>query len=308
MAEQKITPKQLSFALLKKLATKETSPIEGLSIPNIVVPPGLAPKKLSDGGDKLKTTIRFLFNSLTIDNTQAVIDKLRSTIIEKAKNTELIRTVAKEIFDCFIMGNDNTRNYMHLLNAVSKVCVVTPDTETPKTIGYFFIYFCRETIYHYISTENMRKLAQIDQEDSDELDIYNRERSKIRNLILTICYLYEQHKTTFLSLKADHLSELINRIMIEHEKIQSTMKELGNPEIEDCSDEEEYETLNKMSNLYAEILYIIMSNEVKEFLSDPSIVISTQQTLTPLVEKFRNTIVPKISFPWLRNKCEKVVY
>lgn len=313
-----VTPQTISVQQLMTLKSQKVKPIDGLNIPNITIPPHLISKKrATEAIDTLSINIRQLFNSISSDNLSSVKEELRKVICEKAKSVEMIEEIAQEILLNFVISEQNIKNYMHLLNAVSPACVlISPISENSEktgttknvssTIGNFFLNKCKDMIFNYTSDAKIRELSKMDQEDLDQLDAYNREREKIINLITTICCLYAQRNTSNIKLTGIHLYSLMSTIMISYNKCQSKMKELGNPYEEDCSDEEEYEILRKMSTLYAEQLYTFMYREGKEFNKDPIVV--KGQTLKDLVDRFRTEIVPTISEAYLVSKCEDVEY
>ncbi len=317
MELKNITPQFISVEKLIEFKNQKVKPIDGLNIPNITVPQHLVSKKrTTEANDSLAINIRHLFNSLTSDNMSSVREQLRAVIVAKAQSVETLEEIAQEILMNFIISEINIKNYMHLLNAVSAACVLinpTADKSTTgknvsPTIGNFFLQKCRELIFKNISESNIRNLAKIDQDDPDQLDIYNREREKIINLIATICCLYEQRHTPNVKLSAIQLHHLMNTIFMSYNKLQEKMKELGNPyeDGEYCKDEEEYEILRKMCNLYAEHLYVFMSKEAKEFSKDPDQI--KGQTLKTMVDRFRTEIIPTLTESYLISKCGDIEY
>lgn len=293
----------------------QIKPIDDLNIPNITIPQNLMGKKRStEINETITISIRHLFNSLTSDNISEIKQQLKNTIT-KAQNSEMIEEIAQEILSNFLISEKNIKNYMQLLNSVHMNCILlksqnkqndgTPNV-TP-TIGNYFLRKCGNMIFGYISEENIRRLAQLDQYNDDELDRYNREREKINNLIVTICCLYEQRKTSYIKLTSIQLYVLIDTILMYYQRCQSKMKELGNPyQNEQCSDESEYEILRKMCSLYAEQLYILMKNEAKEFINDQTII--KGNTLKKLVDRFRNEVIPTLTEAYLISKCESIDY
>jgi len=201
---------------------------------------------------------------------------------------------------------------MHLLNAINVVCVlITNQGETSNefknvspSIGNCFLLRCRDLIFKSTNDENIRTLAQMDLDDADQMDAHNREREKIINLIITICYLYDQRNTANIKLTAKQLIPLINILFDRYQTLQAKMNDLGNPYEEDCEDEEEYELCQKMCSLYAEQIYTFISREMSDFKKDPTD--HNGSTLQSLVAKFRTDIIPTLTEAFLVSKCENL--
>lgn len=315
-----VKPCTISVQQLRLWKTRKINPIDGLVIPNIVVPKHLANKKrLTETNDTIAINIRLLFNSLTEKNINKVSEQLRSTIAEKAKTAEMIEEIAQEIFFNFLISEQNIPNYMHLLNAVSPACVlISQPSKTgtepgakviSKTIGNYFLQKCRETIFKYISDDHVKKMAKMDENDLDQLDEYNKEREKINNLIVTLCALYSQRNSeNRIKITAQHLYIVIDTIVTSYTGLQKTMAKLGDPCASDgeCEDEEAYELCTRMCTLYAEQLYIFMSKKAKDFSGDATLV--KGKKMGDLVATFKNQIVPTITESYLQSNCELIEY
>lgn len=317
MADEFYKPETISVQTLIALKQQKIKPIDGLNIPNITIPTHLASKKRATeaNSESLVVITRQLFNSVTKDNIAQIKEQFRQAIIVKVQSEKMIEEVAEEMLQNFMVNENNIIIFMNLLNAVSPACILItseekqgPGKNLSSTIGNIFLKKCRDTIFSFISEDNIRELAKIDQDDSDQLDIYNRQREKIINLIVTICCLYEQRHTPNIKLTALQLYNLMTIIFEYHNKLQQKMKDLGNPynEDEECKDEEEYEICRKMCNLYAEHLYTFMYREAKEFAKDPDQI--NGQTMKSLIDRFKNDIVPNITEEYLRSKCQDIEY
>lgn len=302
-----IKPFTISISEFMTYFDYKIEPIFGLSIPNILIPDELSCKyKYQDVKTYIITNIRQMFNSITVDNINTVKENLRTLIIEKAKNTELLDEIASEFLSNFVVSHQTIENYMHLLNAVSPACILINKNETSLTIGNMFLEKCRIAIFNSIDEKHIRHLAMFDQDDDDDLDKYNRERDKINNLIITICYLYGQRKKAKLcvSLNINQIYPLISMIMTAFLKCSSIMTDLGNPyKDEECKDEEEYIIRSKMLTLYGEHLYIFMSEKGEEFIADQSL-FNDRYTLKSLMLRLKDEIYPKISESFLISKYE----
>jgi hypothetical protein len=311
-----LTTTIITVQQLLELRNHKTHPIDGLNIPNITVPPHLVSKKrATEAGDTIAINIRQLFNCLTPDNVAIIREQLRNIIVTKAQTVQMIEEIAQEILSNFIVMEEKIKNCMHLLNSVSAACVLIPEPVPDKTgniknvsptIGNIFLNKCREMIFKSIEESNVRTLAQMDLENIDQLDAYNREREKINNLIVTICYLYEQRNTPNIKLTALPIYSLVNTILNLYIKNNARMVELGNPYDGDCKDEDEYEVLRKICTIYAEQLYLFMSREAKDFCRDPDVF--KGKSLKNLVDIFRNNVVPTLTEAYLISKCESIAY
>jgi len=149
-------------------------------------------------------------------------------------------------------------------------------------------------------------LAELDIEDPDQLDLYNRRQRMIINLITTLCCLYEQRNKTLIKLSGLQLYPVINKILDSYKNNQIRMAQLGNPIETDCLDENEYECLRKMCTIYAEHLYIFMHAEGKEFVKDKPNV--KGQVLNDLVVRFRTDVMPTLTEAFLIFKCSELIF
>ncbi|MEM0354203.1 MAG: hypothetical protein QXW79_01340 [Thermoplasmata archaeon] len=305
--KKQITPTKIYVKQFLAWKNQNVKPIDGINIPNITIPPHLMSKKRpTETVSTVSITIRHIFNSLTSDNIPDVREKLRTIIYTQIKNVEMLREVADEIFHNFIVSEQNIKNYMCLLNAIWNASILVQDSSgknVSPTIGNLFLNKCKNMIFEFICEDNIRRIASLNTDDNDELDIYNRERDKIINLIITICYLYEQRKTSLIKVTAVQVFSVMEKIMNTYEKLQNKMKELGNPyNDEDCLDENEYEILRKMCTLYAEQIYTFLVREGKEFIADTTNV--NGRTLKHLVERFRDEVFTTLTEPYLITKCK----
>lgn len=300
------SPETISISEFIVYKKQKVKPIDGVNIPNIVYPPHLVSKKRStEAEDKLVIDIRQLFNSLTMDNISLVKEQLRTVIIAKAKTSEMIREIAEEILLNFLVSEQNVKNYMHLLNAISPVCVCisASSNEVSQTIGNFFLNNCKNFIFENISEQKIRSLAQLDQYDPDDLDKYTQEREKISNLIVTLCFLYDQRNTSNIKLKATQLYPVLDTIFSNYNKIRNSMNVLGDPE-DDCEDEEEYEILRKMCTIYAEQLYTFIVRSGKDYLEDDTVI--NNGTMASLIPRFKSEIIPTLTEAFIISKCEEL--
>lgn len=308
-------PKKISVEMLLSWKDKVVVPIEGINIPNIIMPSHLLSKKRStEVTETISINIRQLFNSCTEENITKAKEQLRQIVYSKAHNVEMLEEIANEILQNFIVNEKNIKIYIQLLNAIWNASVLIPATSTEKTasrtIGNYFLQKCKNLIFSYISETHIHTLAIMDLDDEDKLDIFNREREKIINTIITVCQLYGQRNTNLIKLNAIHIYSVIKDIFKTYNKLQLEMKNLGNPYVEDCADEEKYETLRKMCTLYAEQLYTFIFYCGEEFNKDEMAIkdkdISEAQFLSNYVTKFKKEIVPTITEAYLISKCESL--
>ena len=325
---RKVTPEIIPVEELIALRNTKTKPISGLVIPHIFIPDHLSnKKKLSETADSLTVDIRYLFTSLTSENIATSKEKLKNIIAQKATSEKNIEDIADELLDCFLNGEAYIKNYMHLLNAICKACYLISEDQVSPTVKYFFLLKCKKRIFSFISVENIRKLAEMDQNSIDDLDIYNREREKIINLIITICALYEQRHTANIKLTVNQLFPLMNQILSYYRTLHKKMVELGDPYEGDCLDEDEYEILKKMCNLYGEHLFTFIKNAGREFLLDEDEVTLVSSTVSSsvsvsvspatkvnspkmktMIEQFKNEVVPTLSEAYLIAKCNELSF
>jgi hypothetical protein len=298
-------------------------PMAGLDIQNITIPSHLATNKIgTDDRFSITIPIRGLFNSLTDNNILQVKEQLRQVVISETKSVDSISEIAEEMFQQFIISDKNIKNYMHLLNSIHNASVLINDPQTnnsnksevgtkpkvSKTIGYIFLNKCRDFIFAKIKEDNIRSIAQLNQDDINELDKYTKALDEIINAILTICYLYSQRQTTNIKLTATQVFPVMRAILDTYIKSLNTMRELGNPYEEECSDEDEYIILSQMCSIYARLLYSFIKQSGSVFCQDPTLVkIKSQekeQTLKDLITEFKEKIIPTLTESYLISQCQ----
>lgn len=309
-----LRPKIITIEQFTSFSKEIVYPIDGLKIPNILVPKSLVGKsRPTEINNTLSINIRKLFNGLTNDNIEIIKNQLQNIILTEVKDFSSIKEIADEILSNFLISDQHIEKYILLLNTISTACVKIPDpnnvssTKMSPTIGTVFLNKCRDLIFGYIKEENIRKLALLDEENLDEQDVYNRERSKISNLIITICYLYGQRNTNYIRLCAPQIYEVINTLINNYVINNTKMKKLGNPyNDEECKDEREFEILKKMCSLYAENLYIFMVKKGSEINNDPQLV--KNKLLKTLIIRFKSEVVPSLTEAYLISNCETLKY
>lgn len=286
---------------------------------------------IENNNKKKKTAIseiRTLFNTITNENVDQVKGELRRSVTEFLTKLpeENIRTEMKKIADemlgNFIVSEHNIKLYMQMLNNISNIAVDHIDPITGNRINSdpfkkYFIDSCKELILKYISEPHIRELILKDQEDDDDIDLFNKAKGKIFNLIITICSLYDQRNTPGICLHAMQLYGIINSIINTYNSLTVYMKKLGNPCEVDCEDEDEYEKLSRMCSIYSELVIIFLDLEYESFMKDKTIIqkkimivgktepVTKDFILADLIIRFKNEVHPHITEPRLRIKCEK---
>lgn len=308
-----IQPHKINPHLILNLDIKpeELIPIQGLNIPNVIIPSKLRGIIRSvSNDDPITIQIRQLLNSATIDNINVVTEKLKNLIVTKVQKESILEEIAKELFDNFLVSDKNIPMYLKLLNSVYAISIsLAEDIEkkesrkVSKSIGNYFLDECKNHFLFRTTETHLRKIVVLDQDDPDEADKYNRERDQINNIIITICSLYGQRETSYIRLNAVQVYQVFRRVLDLHKSFQEKMNKLGNPyEDEECDDEEEYENLRNMSTLCAEQLYTFISQKGTEFVNDK--VEIKGETLSVLLERFRDEVIPNLVEDYLESKCK----
>jgi len=229
--ETLVRPKIISIdQMLQWKKICRMKPIDGLHIENITIPAHLASKKrITEAPDTIAIHVRKFFNSVTEHNVASVQKQLIEIVISKAQNVASIIEIADEILKSFMVaGEQNIKNYIQLLNVIHSAQILVPDSPegTSKTIGYYFLQKCRDTIFDKIGETNVSSLAKMDLDDPDQLDTYTREREKIINLIITICGLYDQRNTTFFKINRMPIFSVVKNLLDVYQKYHKKWKHL----------------------------------------------------------------------------------
>lgn len=319
-----VKPNIIPYDEMMKLKTYPIEPVN-MDIPNINIPLTMTVKKReTEAPNTISVNIRSLLNSLTSDNILQVKEKIREVIINKVQNIDMLNEIAHELLEQFIITEQHIKNYMQILNSIhaAKILIVDQTTNEKKlsdTIGNCFLKQCRILIMEKISEENILNLAKLNLDDYKQLLVYNKEKSKILNLIIVICCLYEQKTTTYVRINAEQIFSVMNKIFDIYKKLQTKMLNLGNPYEEECKDEEEYFICEKMCTIYAEQLYTFIYTCYDLFMNDQTLInsgfreypISTQNTTTnftmkDVILKFKLEIIPTLTEAFLISKCNEL--
>lgn len=308
-----VKPNIITYDEMVKLNSYPFEPIN-IDIPNINIPLAMAVKnRTTEAPNTISINIRGLLNSLTSDNILQVKEKIREVIINKVQNIDMLNEIAHELLEQFIISEHHVKNYMQILNSIhaAKIMMVDESTNDKKlsdTIGNCFLKQCRIMIMKKISEENVLDLAKFNLDDYSQLLIYNKEKSKILNLIIVICCLYEQRTTTYIRINAEQIFSVMNKIFDIYKKLQLKMLDLGNPYEEECKDEEEYFICEKMCTIYAEQLYTFIYKCYDLFMDDktPIKLGVTNLTMKDVILKFKSEIVPTLTETFLISKCSEL--
>ena len=299
----------LEFFIARKNNVVE--PINNLNIPKVIIPPDLVKKRRPVSKDTITTYIRQLLNSITVHNVEQAKRQLLVDINEKVESENSLDEIASELLSSFIVSDTNIGNYMQILNVIYKATIrvtnkTTGEISLSKTIGNLFLDKCRQLIFKNISEGNILYLAKKNLDDDEELDLYNKERDKILNLIIVLCHLYRQRNTQFVKLTATHIYAVIDKILRNHMINQEQMVLLGDPYEGECIDEERYEYCRRMCVLYSEQLYVFFYNEGKTFKCDETNIKGS--TLSDLITKFYLDVVPNLSEAHMQSKCRMLSF
>lgn len=296
------------------IARKEMpiEPITNLIIPKVIVPSSLLRKRRPEMKETMATYIRQLLNSITIHNIEQAKKQLLFDIENKVKTEESLVEIASELLSSFIVSHKNLDNYMQILNSIclSSFRITNPVTKevvASKSIGNIFLDKCRKMIFDNLTEANIANIAdKYNLDDEDDLDIYNKEKEKILNLILLLCRLYSQRNSNFTKLTAIHIYGVISKILTNHISVNEKMIALGNPYDGDCQDEDKYELYRRMCAIYAEQLYVFFVTEGKNFKQDPMDVKGFK--LRDLITTFYLDVIPNLTESHMQSKCKSLTF
>lgn len=287
-------------------------PIIDLVIPKVIVPPDMIKKRKTESKNTMSIYIRQLLNSITIHNVEQAKKQLLSDIETKVKSEESLCEIAQELLSSFVVSNKNLDNYTHILNSICRASFrisnpITNEVIASPSIGNIFLAKCRTLIFETITENNIGLIAEKHNlDDDDDLDIYNKEKEKILNLILLLCRLYAQRESAYVKLNAMHLYGVISRILASHISVCEKMSVLGNPEEGECEDEDKYELYRKMCAIYAEQLYTFFATEGKSFKKDETDVKGYK--LRDLITTFYLDVFPNLTESHMQSKCKTLEF
>jgi hypothetical protein len=212
---------------------------------------------------------------------------------------------------------------MQMINEIYNISIHNIDEKTgnpvqSKPIGSYFLENCRMLMSKYISEENIRKIAMMDPDDEDEMDLIQKEKNKIFNLIITICVLFDhRNDAAHIKLTSPNIYGLVSSLMNKYSEINVKMKALGNLYVgEECADPEEFECMYNMRTLYTEQIVAFMRIEYEAFMTDKSVITQKRQSggkitieenkLADLITRFKKDILPNITEPHIKSRCEEI--
>lgn len=297
-------------------------------ISNMIPIPHTVP--ISNNKDAVISEVRKLFNIVAISNIEEIKRDLRTNLISHLTRiaqedvTEEMNEISLEILNNFIVFDTNIKINISMLNSIYNLAPSNKDRNTgvmieSKPIAFYFVNNCREMFFKLISEENIQKLASLDQDDEDQLDIYTKEKNKIFNLISTMCALFDQRnnaKSIFLPLGSIYGS--FNTLLQKYYGLTAKMNELGDPydDTVECTDPDTYDLLNAMRSIYLEFLIVFLKLEIKSFKDLNEIftqekrenggITIIEKKLNHLLVEFKSKVYPLIKETYFRSRCDEL--
>lgn len=304
-------PTKLTVAQLMKYKNLPVRPIDGCqNIPGITIPQHLVYKGgLGIVAQNIAEQIRPLFNVLDVNNTQETIDNLKILIHSKVAKKDDALTIAKEFLDNFLVSDKNITKFLLLLNHVYNIVIKTSEDDPaapPKPIGAHFINECKSTFQKFFSSQNIEHMANYNLDNLDEEREYNSYFSKMNNLLLLFCKLYEQRNSQHIKLTATQLIFVISDLINNRATIYKKMSELYDEEADEIIDENLYEKYKRMIKIYDHSLYTLFKNNGKQFNRDPAI--ANNVSLGSLIVRFQKEIKPTLLESYLVSLCQHLEF
>jgi hypothetical protein len=273
--------------------------------------------------------IRKIFNIVTSNNVDSIKDGLRELITGHLVRTvpdeveKEMNNISLEILNSFIVYESNINIYLQMLNNIYTITInnINENTGVPVQlgpIGKFFLENCRLLMNKHMSEEYVKNIITMDQENEDELDLMNKEKNKIFNLITTICALFSKRAIkSHIKISVEVIYRIVSFLIQKYIEINDKMNKLGNLYAgEPCSDEFEFECLYNMRAFYTEQILAFIKTEYQAFMNDPTAVTGKRQVdgkliifeekLSDLVQRFKTIILPNISESHIKMKCKEI--
>lgn len=286
-----------------------------MGLPNINIPNNLMPRRFGTNESQIKSKVRELLNTVTKDTINASTNKLRAIIDEESKergknaDVSMLKEIAQEFLDSFLVAGQRLNEYLHLLNSIHLIAIkesIIQDSKekiiSSKTIGAYIIDFIKEKYMIMVDENNIRTMAMRNMDDPDEQDIFFKDEEKIINIITLICALYNQRDTTFIRLNITHIIIVFNKLLGFHSNAMKLLSEL-----DEDDDEEEYDIRRRMASIYEKMMYTVLKTYSADMLkdtgslprSDASGKVIDRIYMKDLINKFKTEVVPKICESYL---------
>ena len=292
---QTYKPDKLTVSQLLKYKNLPVRPIDGCqNIPGITIPPHLTYKGgLGIIAQTIEEQIRPLFNVLDVNNMQESIENLKILIQSKVTKKEDAVAIAKEFLDNFLVSDKNMTKFLLLLNHVHNIAIKTSGDESsapPKPIGSHFVNECKSLFQKLFNCQNIEHMTKYNLENLDEAREYGNSLSKMDNLLLLFCKLYEQRNSLHVKLTASQLIYVISDLINNRVDIYKKMIDLYDVEAEEITDEDLYEKYKKMIKIYDHSFHTLFKDHGKQFNRDQTIV--NNISLKNLIDRFIKEIQP----------------
>jgi hypothetical protein len=214
---------------------------------------------------------------------------LRAVFTEKIKTEEQLNVISEEIVIIIMKHSTQINNYIELLNSVNKTCLKVKDNGQEKitrTVGNLFLNYCHRNIMRGLSIINIKNLGKYDQDNDDDLDLYNKAYDKIANLISAVCLLYNQRNTDKLNLRGEQLMSIFQIIVTNCKKLIESLDEE--------EDDDEYNIIESSILTYVKLTIGLLKNNLEDFKNDSAVV--NGMTMNDYITEFKENIIPFVPY------------
>lgn len=301
-----IRPKTIDievFRLCKKKLDEAACPPSKMKIPGIIQNQA---NPLGNLG--ITEQVRVIINGTTSDSLEKMKRTLQVEVSKNAAKEADLDEIADIFLNFMIKAESPDKSddpskvilmIMSLLNSVYAAASSEPTKGTAsKTIGRFFLEKCRTTVFSKIQGKVIQEFAEKTEEGDDGTNEYLTFKSRLINLVVIICLMYEQRKQPKICIQFKQIHSVIEELFNLHKNSHEQWSKMKDSK--DSNDRYKSRVLRTICDTYAELLMEFLSRVKSSFELEAA---ENRDSAHKIQTRFQKQVVDTLPDGLIKTKC-----